>query len=78
MSALAALISQLVTDPSIAPPLTGSAGGTNKGDPGGGNNVITPGELVPITQGDRVGAGILTTFVLASLLAGLCWMMREP
>ena len=78
MSALAALISQLVTDSSVAPPLTGSAGGTSKGDPGAGNNVVTPGELAPITQGDRVGGGILTTFVLASGLFELWWMMQDP
>ncbi|KAK3901699.1 glycoside hydrolase [Staphylotrichum tortipilum] len=77
MSALAALMSLLVTQESV-PPLTESSGGTSKGDPGAGNHApALPGALPPITMGDRVGAGILTTFLVASLLAGMWWLMRD-
>ncbi|KAG7284193.1 hypothetical protein NEMBOFW57_010556 [Staphylotrichum longicolle] len=77
MSALAALVSLLVTHEGVAPPLTEATGGTSAGDPGAGNHVFKPGELAPIAKGDRVGAGALTAFLLASMLAGMWWLMRD-
>jgi len=78
MSALAALVSLLVTQESVSGPLTESSGGTSKADRGAGNHApALPGAPPPITMGDRVGAGILTTFLVASLLAGMWWMLRD-
>ncbi len=78
MSALAALTSLLVTQESVAGPLTEGSGGTSKGDPGAGNHAPTlPDAPPPITTGDRVGAGIVTTVLVASLLGGTWWMTRE-
>jgi mannan endo-1,6-alpha-mannosidase len=74
MNALGALLSTLVDDKAVQRPFTNSTGGTSAGDPdaGGDPDIFQP--LVPVTQRDRVGAGILTAVVLASMISMLLWM----
>jgi len=73
MSALAAL-STLLAEGRNAPPLTNKTGGTSEGNPNAGSNqnIIQP--LPPVTQAGRGGAGILTAFVLASIVGCLVWI----
>ncbi|KAI1370199.1 glycoside hydrolase family 76 protein [Hypoxylon crocopeplum] len=56
-------------------PVTNATGGTSAGDPNAGSSsdsfTNTP---VPITTGDRVGAGILTALILGSALGTFVWM----
>jgi len=77
INALAAMMSLLVTEESVNTPLTSTTGGTSKGNPSGGNDDPVLDAPAPITQGDRVGAGFLTTFVLASFLGSLWWLWRD-
>ncbi|KAI9864748.1 MAG: hydrolase 76 protein [Vezdaea acicularis] len=77
MSALSIIQANLIQH--VPPPVTGNSGGTSKGDPTAGSGGDNPSTVNPelaskITIGDRVGAGILTTLVLA-LLVGTCWWM---
>ncbi|SPO07441.1 probable DFG5 protein [Cephalotrichum gorgonifer] len=76
MSALAA-VSSLLTDPSKGP-VTADKGGTSKGDPNAGSHSTDNLELRPITTADRVGAGILTTLLLAGATGTFGWMIWEP
>lgn len=79
LSSLAAMMSVMVAEKSIAPPLTSTDGGTSKGDPGAGSaDRGGPTEpLAPISQADRVGAGIVTTVILASLLGCVWWLFHD-
>lgn len=77
MSALAALMTQLVDQQPVAGPLTNTTGGTSVGDPDAGSIPNTLPTLAPITQADRGGAGFLTAFVLTSLLGCLIWISSE-
>ena len=77
MSALSIIQANLIQH--VPPPVTQNSGGTSKGDPTAGSGGDNPSTVNPelaskITIGDRVGAGILTTLVLA-LLVGTCWWM---
>ncbi|KAJ5807836.1 hypothetical protein N7474_009105, partial [Penicillium riverlandense] len=57
-------------------PLTASTGGTSKGNFNAGKNDPNKGHaLPPITTGDRVGAGILTAVMIATLIGTLAWML---
>jgi mannan endo-1,6-alpha-mannosidase len=74
MSALAALTSYLASfkDAAIAGPVSNTTGGTSAGDPNAGSGATAQAShtLRPITTGDRVGAGILTSLVLGGILGG--------
>ena len=58
-------------------PVKASTGGTSKGDPsaGTGGTVDPTLPLNPITQKDRVGAGILTALALVGAVGGVWWMI---
>lgn len=71
MNVLGALTGLLI--PAAVGPVTNGTGGTSAGDPNAGSNVATN-KVTPITTGDRVGAGILTTLVIAAGLAVFAWM----
>jgi len=67
MNGVAAFISVLGGDP----PVSADTGGTSKGNPlagGSDENKIRP--FTPITVGDQVGAGFLTTLALAGIIGG--------
>ncbi|KFH47566.1 Mannan endo-1,6-alpha-mannosidase-like protein [Hapsidospora chrysogenum ATCC 11550] len=74
MNAVAALLSVLDGEP----PKTAKTGGTSKGDPNAG---IDDEEKVrtfnPITMGDRVGAGIITTIIVAGVIAGSTFLVTD-
>lgn len=76
MSVLEVVQSNLID---VAPgPVTGSTGGTSKGDPNaGGTSSIGPGDLTKsdITTADRAGAGILTVAVIAFIVGGAWWLL---
>ena len=66
MNVLAAVSSLLIG--SAAAPVTNSSGGTSVGDVNAGSNSEDdPTPFKPLTTGDRVGAGILTAIMLASI-----------
>lgn len=75
MNVLGALSSLLVLDADV--PATNMTGGTSQGDPDAGATGPTLPELPPITTGDRAGAGVVTTFILGSSIAGLLWMALD-
>ena len=60
-------------------PVTQSTGGISHGDASagtGGDFVPGPPSItMPITTGDRAGAGILTAFVMAAWIAVIYWMV---
>lgn len=59
-------------------PLTPATGGTDAGsDTSAGNNTETSvnQNVINVTTGDKVGAGILTAVVLGTILAGSVWML---
>jgi mannan endo-1,6-alpha-mannosidase len=63
--------------PLVAGPVTQNSGGTSQGNPaagGAGDNTV---KMDSITAGDRAGAGILTTIVLASTFGGAWWMASK-
>jgi len=69
MSALSALSYVLVDN--AQSPRTNGTGGTSAGDPGAGkSNEEKLRIFSPLTIGDRVGAGFLTTFILAGVIGG--------
>lgn len=77
MSALSAMIYNLV-DGSVSPK-TNSTGGTSKGDPdAGGPDEDKTRTFSSVTIGDRVGAGFLTTLVLAGIIAGTVFVVLDP
>lgn len=72
----------------VPPPFTNNTGGTSKGNPNagmghpggvGGGSMPSPDNIHTrsITTGDRAGAGILTTFMLALLVGVSGWMVYE-
>lgn len=68
MAVLEVIQSNLITR--VAPPVTSSHGGTSKGNPNAGGSVSNPGPHVltmPITTGDRAGAGILTVLMMITI-----------
>ncbi len=75
MSALEIIQSNLIN--TVSGPLNPDTGGISKGDPAAGSNSQGgdgPSQLNTITTADKVGAGILTTLVLATILGG-AWFM---
>lgn len=76
MSALEVIQSNLISE--VDAPVTNSTGGTSVGDPNAGSTSdTTAADLTrsPVTTGDRVGAGFLTTFILAGVVGGCWWMV---
>ncbi|RFU77247.1 mannan endo-1,6-alpha-mannosidase [Trichoderma arundinaceum] len=56
-------------------PVTGDNGGTSKGNPNAGSNPNSfQRPAVPVTTGDRAGAGILTIILIVSISGVLGWM----
>ncbi|ORY59758.1 cell wall glycosyl hydrolase [Pseudomassariella vexata] len=77
---MAALAAVVYTRVQKAPtPYTSVSGGTSTGDSSGGaaktDNTVKKNRA--ITTGDRAGAGILTTFILAGLLGGCGWLLID-
>ncbi|KKY31290.1 putative glycoside hydrolase family 76 protein [Diaporthe ampelina] len=79
MAALSAIFYSQVKNWNVASPLTSITGGTSTGDVNGGQDKTDESlsTLKPITVGDRVGAGFLTTLVAAGLFGGCFWMVKE-
>jgi mannan endo-1,6-alpha-mannosidase len=79
MAALEVIISTQIGH--VAPPVTNTTGGTSVGNPNAGSGSVSTAEGLtdssPITAGDRVGAGIVTTAVLIGLIGGLAWLVLE-
>ncbi|KAK0720039.1 cell wall glycosyl hydrolase [Lasiosphaeris hirsuta] len=75
MNALSAVMYTLVDK--VAVPATADTGGTSQGDPSAGTEgtSIIP-SLPPITLGDRVAAGFLTTAIVFSILGGSLLVMK--
>ncbi|KAI0024529.1 glycoside hydrolase family 76 protein [Xylariomycetidae sp. FL0641] len=78
MSALSALQYTLLSREQVAAPFTADTGGTSVGDPDAGadsdmEKMIT---LPPITTGDKVAAGFLTSAVAFSVVGGSFFVMR--
>ncbi|KAL9624684.1 MAG: hypothetical protein Q9160_001038 [Pyrenula sp. 1 TL-2023] len=76
MSALEVIQSNLITK--VSGPVSNNTGGTSKGDPTAGSqgdDQAMLGQADPITTGDKVGAGFLTTLVLIGILGGAWWMV---
>ena len=74
MSALEVIQSNLIQQ--VQAPLTNTTGGTSVGNPNAGSqSVSNPDENTPVTLGDRVGAGFLTTGVIAGVIGGAWWMI---
>jgi len=72
MNAVAALLAVLESEP----PKTADTGGTSKGDPGaGGSDEEKTRIFEAITTGDKVGAGFLTTLVLAGIIGGSAFLV---
>lgn len=81
MNVLGALMSLLVTvDPAAAAasaPVTNTTGGTSVGNPAAGGKPTFSKPLSAVTTKDRVGAGILTTLVMALLVSGVWYLSSE-
>lgn len=59
----------------IAPPVTNTTGGTSTGNPNAGaQSVANPAAIKPATEGDKVGAGIVTTLILVGVTGMFGWM----
>jgi mannan endo-1,6-alpha-mannosidase len=74
MNALGALMSLLMDEPGIPPPVTNGTGGTSQGNPNAGSNPSVLQPSAPVTQRDKAGAGILTALILAGLVSMMVWM----
>jgi mannan endo-1,6-alpha-mannosidase len=79
MAALEVVQSTLFSSKS-KPPVTGDKGGTSTGDPGAGSNpknnkkVLIGAAGRQPTNADRIGAAVLTAFVLLGVLVGTLWV----
>ncbi|KAK3079774.1 hypothetical protein LTS18_003943 [Coniosporium uncinatum] len=74
MSAMEVFQSNLISK--VTGPLTNGTGGTSVGDPNAGSQSgQSPLQLEAVTTGDKAGAGILTTIILAGILGGSWWMV---
>jgi mannan endo-1,6-alpha-mannosidase len=75
MAAMSVIFTNLLPLADIGPPFTNLTGGTSLGNPNAGSaSVANPEAIKPATQGDRVGAGILTTLMLVSATGMFGWM----
>ena len=75
MSALEVIQSNLIQQ--VQAPLTNTTGGTSQGNPNGSTTVTNPDENTPVTMGDKIGAGFLTTGVVAGVIGGAWWIISE-
>lgn len=58
------------------PPKSAKTGGTSKGNPGAGKTNEEKTKIFdPITMGDKVGAGFLTTLILAGIIGGSAFLI---
>jgi mannan endo-1,6-alpha-mannosidase len=77
MSALEVVMSNLLNFQKIPPLVTGSTGGTSVGNASAGSfkgPVVTIVPWSPPTEGDIVGAGFVTAFILIGMMAVFIWM----
>jgi mannan endo-1,6-alpha-mannosidase len=76
MAALEVIQSNLIQR--VAAPVTNTTGGTSPGNYAAGTkaSVDPNGNIRPVTKGDCVGAGILTTFVICVFLA-MIWLINS-
>jgi mannan endo-1,6-alpha-mannosidase len=75
MAAMSAVFVNLLPLQVVGAPLTNMTGGTSVGNPNAGSqSVANPEAVKPATEGDRVGAGILTTFLLVGATGMFGWM----
>jgi mannan endo-1,6-alpha-mannosidase len=77
MSALAMIISTLASQ--ALTPYTSDTGGSSVGNADAGSSTASedPDTMSTITTGDRVGAGILTAFILGGFCAGIYTVMSD-
>jgi mannan endo-1,6-alpha-mannosidase len=76
MNALSAMMYTLTQR--VAVPLTAATGGTSQGNPEAGAVDKNPlNQLAPITTGDRVAGGFLTTAIIFSIIGGSFFVMKE-
>ncbi|KAI1854826.1 hypothetical protein JX265_002465 [Neoarthrinium moseri] len=76
MNAMSVIMTQLLSE--AAAPYTSTTGGSSVGNANAGSNTNSDNlDPAPITTGDRIGAGILTTTIIASLLASVVLMIKE-
>ena len=73
MAALEVIQSNLIAQ--VRGPVTNSTGGTSKGDYSAGTTSVSPTAITPATEADRVGAGFVTTVVLACFVGMVWWMI---
>ncbi|KUJ16096.1 mannan endo-1,6-alpha-mannosidase [Mollisia scopiformis] len=75
MAAMSVIFVNLLPLQAVGAPLTNTTGGTSVGNPNAGSqSVANPEAIKPATEGDRVGAGILTTIVLVGATGMFGWM----
>lgn len=75
MAAMSVVFVNLLPLQPVSAPLTNATGGTSQGNPNAGSqSVADPAALKPATEGDKVGAGILTTLVLVGATGMFGWM----
>jgi mannan endo-1,6-alpha-mannosidase len=75
MAAMSVIFVNLLPLQTIGAPLTNATGGTSVGNSNAGSqSVANPAAIKPATEGDRVGAGILTTLVLVGATGMFGWM----
>lgn len=75
MAAMSVIFVNLLALEQIGAPLTNATGGTSIGNPNAGaGSVSDPTALKPATQGDKVGAGMITTILLVGVTAMFGWM----
>jgi mannan endo-1,6-alpha-mannosidase len=75
MNALSAIMYTLINR--VTTPVTATTGGTSKGDVNAGTQTTSPiKQLAPITTGDRVAAGFLTTAIVMSIVGGGIFVMK--
>lgn len=75
MAAMSAIFVNLLPLQDVGAPLTNNTGGTSVGNPNAGSHsVANPETPTPVTEADRVGAGILTTAVLVGATGMFGWM----
>lgn len=75
MAAMSAIYVNLIDLVPIGAPLTNTTGGTSTSNPNAGSgSTDNLAQIAPATQGDRVGAGILTTLILVAATFMFGWM----
>ena len=78
MAAMSAIFVNLLPLEDVAPPVTNATGGTSVGNANAGSqSVADPAAIKPATEGDKVGAGIVTTLILVGATGMFGWMSIE-